>query len=273
MSIPVPANDNTVPTPSQKFLRAAEHGEVDKMRIYLNEGADINARRGNNDTALIIAAREGHLKAVQFLLRRKATDVSLSNNFNQTALLAAMRESKDEKIALALIVAKSPLNVQDFWGHAAAHYAAQDNRPKIITALGKAGADLKQKTRAGTTPLIYASEGEKKHEAVEALLPFDVGINAQDAKKMSALMHAVEAEDLKLVKDYLARKANIHLRNNREMNALAIAQEKKFAGILKVLKEAEAEIFKPFNAGPGQHAHAPEKASFKKKSRPATRQP
>lgn len=139
------ANDNAPPTPDQRLLRAAEFGQVDKMDEALKQGAEINARHFNNDTPLIIAAREGHYDAVAFLLRRKA-DITLRNNFGHNALAAAIEtlngpaQQDDEKVARLLIRVKSPLNDLDFQGlsplHRTVRYAGRLALLKTLVAAG-----------------------------------------------------------------------------------------------------------------------------------------
>lgn len=84
------ANDNK-PTPQmldQALLRAAEFGEDEKITDLIRRGAHKNARHTNNDTPLIIAAREGHAKTVRLLLRHRV-DMSAQNNQGEDAASAA----------------------------------------------------------------------------------------------------------------------------------------------------------------------------------------
>ena len=55
-----------------ELVRAAGRGETEKIRLLIDEGADVNGRDGNGLTPLMHAARGGHAEAVELLLESGA---------------------------------------------------------------------------------------------------------------------------------------------------------------------------------------------------------
>ncbi|HCS23084.1 MAG TPA: ankyrin repeat domain-containing protein [Alphaproteobacteria bacterium] len=93
------ANDNkpTQQMLDRQLLRAAEFDESEKIIDLIRRGADKNARHINNDTPLIIAAREGHEKTVRLLLRQNV-DMH-ARNYQDEDAIAAARAGGNEAIA------------------------------------------------------------------------------------------------------------------------------------------------------------------------------
>lgn len=241
------ANDNAAnPDPDTMLLMAAESGDLAEVKKWLGKGANINARDRFQNTPLHLAAKEGHEDIVEHLLKEEA-DLTLINNFNRNPLVEALREHKNDKIVLALIEAGSPLDGKDTHENTAAYYAAQDDRPVIITALADKGADLTIASK-GTTPLIHATKFQHV-DVIRAMMDHNVAIDHQDNSGMTALMHAAAANNMLLAGSYIAMKANLMLFNTDKKRASEIARERGHDAMAKMIEKAEAEILKPFQAG------------------------
>ncbi len=57
---------------NEKLIRAAKEGRLDEVTRLLKSGADINAKDGKGDTALIGACFWGHTDVVKLLLEKGA---------------------------------------------------------------------------------------------------------------------------------------------------------------------------------------------------------
>ena len=51
-------------------------GELDSWQVLLENGADVNAKRNDGWTALLMAVKEGHLAVMEPLLEKDADDFS-----------------------------------------------------------------------------------------------------------------------------------------------------------------------------------------------------
>lgn len=73
-----------------EFLKAAEKGDVNRLKEMLKKGAHLSARNNFGVTALIWAANNGHLEAVRFLLDQ-GLDIEQPSNNLKTPLMWAAR--------------------------------------------------------------------------------------------------------------------------------------------------------------------------------------
>ena len=74
------------------FLKAATHGDLEKVEFLVRSGADIETRDDDGRTPLLNAAANGHLKVVKFLVDHGA-DTGVRDKVGRTPLsLAAYYE-------------------------------------------------------------------------------------------------------------------------------------------------------------------------------------
>ncbi len=82
------------------FISAAGTGDMKTVLEMLDQGVDINVHAPfGGPTALIVAARFGHVAIVEVLLARGA-EVNAEDNYGQTALYFAKKNSKTRVIEL-----------------------------------------------------------------------------------------------------------------------------------------------------------------------------
>lgn len=72
----------------QNIHGAAVDVNLADTELYLQKGADVNARNKDGLTPLIAAADKGHLEVVKFLVE-KGADVNAKDNNGRTPLIAA----------------------------------------------------------------------------------------------------------------------------------------------------------------------------------------
>ena len=104
---------------------------------YAN-GADVNAKDENGDTALIWAARYDKEKVVSALLAAGA-DVNVKNAYGTTALMLAARNGNEKAVA-ALLAAGADVNAANASGNTALMWAVRYGKEKVAAVLKKAGA-------------------------------------------------------------------------------------------------------------------------------------
>ena len=82
------------------FIGAAGSGDMQAMLEMLEQGVDINVHASfGGPTALIVAARFGHVAIVEVLLEHGA-EVNAEDDYGQTALYFAKKNSKTRVIEL-----------------------------------------------------------------------------------------------------------------------------------------------------------------------------
>jgi uncharacterized protein len=76
-------------------------GDVKTGIAQLDEGADVNARDCDGDTALMLAAERGHIELVKVLLKNGA-DVNAENLNGETALMRAAENDRAAAVKILL---------------------------------------------------------------------------------------------------------------------------------------------------------------------------
>ncbi len=107
-----------------EMVNAAARGDWNKVRSLVREGADVNARNGWGESALMIASWHGRREVVRWLLENSA-DINATNANHWNALMMA---------------------------------AARGNR-EVVEQLLARGAQVNGRTRFGWTPLMLAAAG------------------------------------------------------------------------------------------------------------------
>lgn len=196
------------------FMEAAGYGNEDALRFLYNNGADVNLRRVVNEekrtlnkggaTALMDAAREGHLSVVNILVNEMKADMNICDNQDRNALIYAFLPS-DNKTRESIL--------------------------SIVHFLLDCGVDVNRRDEHGKTTLILAVEMQSL-DLVKALLEKnEVDINDADREGKTALMVAVEKNYYEIAKLLCERGARTDLGNligivNRKYN-------KKMADLLR----------------------------------------
>ena len=161
-------NDSTEPNHAVKALiTAAYRGDVKTVLAQLGEGADINVRDCDGDTALILAAERGHVELVQELLKA-AAEVDARNLIGETALMRAAENGLAEVVKL-LLAHHADCNAGNNINCTSLMRAAYRGHIDVVKELLAAGADVHARNTFGNTAAMLAARNG--HGEVESLLP------------------------------------------------------------------------------------------------------
>ncbi len=131
--------------------------EVDE---FLRNGANVDVRDRNGDTALIRSIRTGNHTVVQILLEN-AADVNLRAKTTETPLIMASRTG-DVEIVKMLLSFGADVNARDEHGRTALIAAVISLHPAITDLLINGGANMNVRDDDGKTALAIAAEkGDK----------------------------------------------------------------------------------------------------------------
>jgi ankyrin repeat protein len=250
-----------------RFLDAADRGDGETVRAMLAAGVDVNTPDPRclprNRTALMHAAKGGHLEVVEVLLaagakvdaKDKGMGITLPGG--NTALLLAL-ENKQVRAAQRLLNAGADPTVtrggMTVFGQAASlgdvplirqllKLGLNPNRTdsrkadlplasalfarqtEAVRALLSARADPNLPGARGVTPLEIALR-EELLEAVQLLLHRGADPNHVSPKGLTPLMAAVQCGQKEIVKALLQRDAAVNTRGKRGRTALDLAQQR-----------------------------------------------
>lgn len=142
------------------------------IKLLLKEQVDINAHDKDGHLPLVEAAKLGLVHYVDGLIRRGANPEAKDGK-GQTPLIAATNALQLDVVKRLLQVNTLHIDLADFYGNTALHYAAQqfkEDKAAAITAyLIEQGANPNIKNAEGRTPLHFAAQNELKDVARELL--------------------------------------------------------------------------------------------------------
>ncbi|KAL8740703.1 MAG: hypothetical protein Q9190_006623 [Brigantiaea leucoxantha] len=178
---------------------------VHVIEVFLNEGADVNAKGGDHGTALIIASSRGHFQIVQLLLDNGA-NINAQGGFHGNALCAASFTGEYEIVQLLL-----------------------ENRADVNAQGGFHGNALCAASFVG------------EYEIVQLLLDSRADINAQGGDYSNALQGASSKGNNRIVKLLLDSGADINAQGPRG-NALQVASSNGYYKTVQLLLDSGADI-------------------------------
>lgn len=154
----------------EAMVEAAEAGDIERIRQFLDEGFDVNTVMHGDGTPLIGAAGGGHIELVRFLIERGA-DVNLASPGDGNPLIAASA-SGHAHIARLLLDEGARIDEMVFGDENPLINAAWSGHEKVVELLIRRGADVNaryvEREDEVRTPLRMARRGG--HERIVQML-------------------------------------------------------------------------------------------------------
>ncbi|MDD9899698.1 MAG: ankyrin repeat domain-containing protein [Alphaproteobacteria bacterium] len=142
----------------EELRKKAGNCDIALCRRLINEGADVRMKDWLNDTALALAAEEGHADIIRPLIDAGA-DIDMQMGDNRwTALIEAAWRGHTATV-LTLIHCGAKLDIQEkSGGWTALMLATMNNHTNIVQALIAAGADTTLKDKKKRTAYDIATQ-------------------------------------------------------------------------------------------------------------------
>ncbi|MDH3206663.1 MAG: ankyrin repeat domain-containing protein [Gemmatimonadota bacterium] len=174
--------------------RAARDGDVERVRMLLRQGADVNAALADGMSALHWAAEHGDLGLLNVVLTAGAVVESSTRIGEYRPLHIAARNGHPEAVQ-ALLEAGAEVDAKtDPSGSTALHLGATSGNPDVIQALLAAGADPNAiESEWSQTPLIFAAAWNRV-AAIRALVEGGADPNLSAETLDLDLMRRYDAE-------------------------------------------------------------------------------
>jgi ankyrin repeat protein len=214
------------------LTRAVIWGQTEIVKFLLENGADMEWKdEGNNATALVFGAREGHLEVVKLLLE-KGANIESMDRYGRTALSWAAKNGH-EQIAEQLLKTGAMIESRDKDGATPLILAVQASKVEVVRLLLGRGADTEaeavQWPSTRQTALLYAANKHKRLQGSEnaliARLLLENGANAnkhaQDILRETALIRTARYNNTAVAETLLEHGADIEAKNSTGKTALA----------------------------------------------------
>jgi len=194
-----------------EFLAAAEAGDIDTLQRFLQQGVDINARNKQKRTAILLAAMNDQLETVKFLIQEGA-DINLQDQICLNPFL----------------------------------YGCINGKLELVKIMLQANTDLERLTRFGGVGVHPASEKGFVEVVRELVTTTDINVNHTNICGWTPLIEAILLNDggekqQEIVRLLVEHGADTQLVDQYGVTPLAIAREKGFTAIEKILLEAGAK--------------------------------
>ncbi|HEX6120631.1 MAG TPA: ankyrin repeat domain-containing protein [Dongiaceae bacterium] len=155
------------------LLLAVQRGDADLALSLIAQGADINAQAANQDTPWLLAGALGRTGMLAAMLETGKVDYTKRNRYGGDALIPACERGHVETVRLLLDRSKVDVNHINNLGWTALLEAVilSDGGPshiEIVKLLLGAGADPNIADRDGVTPLKHARD--RRYDAIAALI-------------------------------------------------------------------------------------------------------
>jgi hypothetical protein len=148
------------------LFQAVRIGDLKRVVKLLRDGADVDERTDEEQTALLLAARRGHREIVRVLLENGA-DINAADENGNTALILATK-ARHKNVVRTLLSKKVDVEAADNQGRVALHHAAKLGDVRLLRMLVLAGANIDATDDDGNTALMLA-EAAGHDAAIEYL--------------------------------------------------------------------------------------------------------
>ncbi len=197
----------------KRLWDAVRNSDATLIGRLIRNGADVNARDGDGQTPLMLAASTDRPAAVSALLKGGA-NVNATNSIGSTALHLAALSGRARVVPL-LLSGGADVNAKGAQHHTPLHNAARIGHIEIVKALLDAGADTDAKTTGGWTAQQLALEWG--HRDIVPLLG-DYVPHPPDK-----LWAAIKAGDLAEIKRQIRLGADVNVKIGDNLPALHLA--------------------------------------------------
>lgn len=155
------------------IVKAARLGKLDAVKMFVREGTDVNFKTPHNLTALIIAAADGNVELVEFLIAKSADPNVVNISLYPNGLPPGTKDPVG-------------IPVTSLYSGSALFYAALQGHLEIVKILVKTNVDLDATfDKFKETALMAAAKGGKE-DVIRVLVTAGAKVNIKNSKEQSA---------------------------------------------------------------------------------------
>ncbi|XWS11163.1 hypothetical protein CRYUN_Cryun38cG0060100 [Craigia yunnanensis] len=226
-----------------RLLGAARSGSLKDFKILADFEPDILRNRSiQENTALHIAARFGHTKLVEEIIKRKPFLVLSTNHKGETPVHNASRAGHENIVSIFIDSLKDFSNIyiariRDMYGNTPLHGAVKNKHSTVVWALAQQDLQsLELVNDAGESPLSIAIDLRYVGIADDIIDLNPRTINIKSLNGRTALHYAVLRRDIGTVRKVLQKyPGSVHLQDEKMSSSLHYAAEIGQENVLKAL--------------------------------------
>lgn len=191
------------------IINTVKSGNIDKIKILIKCGADLNSHEKHESSALHWAVLWGMTDVVKLLVENGA-EINERNYYNESSLLLTALNEKKTEIALYLIEKGADLNFADSKSHKILHTAVENNYADIVRSLLKHGYDVNKRDRYQETALFDAID-KNYTECANILIENSAEINICNNDGETPLHIAAKNGNIALAEKLIASGATVNI--------------------------------------------------------------
>ncbi|WP_265024282.1 ankyrin repeat domain-containing protein [Wolbachia endosymbiont (group A) of Epagoge grotiana] len=217
---------------------ATQSGKWSVVELLLNYGADIDAQDKEGQTLLCFAVSGNNLDMIQFLVDRGAS-IEAQDKSDYTPILYAAQSGKWDVVKL-LISNGAKFNNEITYQGTPLHFAVQEGNLDMVQFLLDKGADIEVENTYNEKPLHIAVKAGRL-DILELLLDRGANINATDMDGQTPLHLAAKHHRLDVVKYLIEKGANTNAKDKDEKTPLELAIQENYADIVEFFKQTQLD--------------------------------
>jgi ankyrin repeat protein len=236
-----------------KLLDAAVFGRTDEIDSLLEQGAEIEAKRGDGSTSLILAIYHNKEDAARLLIE-KGADVNAHDEVNWTPLLDAIDNNMTD-LAVLLIQKGADINAKSDDGKMPLSLARERKNEELIMVLEKLGATeppeppLEHHIQESLNNKLLAAVNQGMTQLTEELLDQRASIDAKFPDGSSLLEVALEKRYLDLAHLLIDSGADLTDTNELGETLLMISIRQNLPEIARKIIDEDADVNAKNNEG------------------------
>lgn len=215
------------------LCQAATHGHIPQIKGLLEQGANINGRNEDGNTALICAIASKQPETAIFLLEHGADKTVRSSSGKRRPPLYHAIDVGDLETAQYLLDHGASVNEKNIYGQSYFVDVVQSEKLDMIRLLLRYGADVSAREVTGR-PIIAYAVNRGNMELVRVLLGHGADANARDISGQALIAIASSKDNAELVQVLLSMGADPNTRTNTGTPVLVDAVQRGRVDLAKL---------------------------------------
>ena len=240
-------NNVTKQSADESLLHCAVRSNaIECLRLFIEEGCDVNQLRSNGTNAIHLAADLGHAQCLELLLNAPNADPNIRicvREKESTALHLAADDGNTECVAL-LLAKGADAKIKNHRGFSPLHLAARTSSLEVVEILLRDGnADPNAEDFDHRTPLHAAvGKSDSAFNILETLISWGSNVNAKDVYGFTPLHLAALDGLAHCVEMLIYHNADISTKSKKGPTALNVINRKTPASLAMVNQKFDEAI-------------------------------